>query len=76
MTRILEDLLQDYDKTERPSYKDGNDEEHFHCYFLLLLLGKTTQVKVNILIRSMGPISEMKMVKFQNLLATLLHALP
>ena len=43
---------------------------------LLLLLGKTTQVKVNILIRSMGPISEMKMVKFQNLLATVHHALP
>ena len=47
-------------------------------YFVnsLVLSGKTTQVKVNILIRSMGPISEMKMVKFQNLLATLLHALP
>lgn len=27
------------------------------------IVGKTTQVKVNILIRSMGPISEMKMVE-------------
>ena len=23
ITRILEDLLKDYDKTERPSFKDG-----------------------------------------------------
>ena len=28
-----------------------------------IIVGKTTQVKVNILIRSMGPISEMKMVE-------------
>ena len=66
ITSILEDLLKDYDKTERPSYKDGivktmrirgyDKENNFS-------LGKTTQVKVNMLIRSMGPISEMKMVK-------------
>ena len=24
ITRILEDLLEDYDKTERPSYKEGS----------------------------------------------------
>ena len=24
ITRILEDLLKDYDKTERPSYKEGD----------------------------------------------------
>ena len=29
----------------------------------VIIAGKTTQVKVNILIRSMGPISEMKMVE-------------
>ena len=26
ITRILEDLLKDYDNTERPSFKDGNRE--------------------------------------------------
>ena len=48
ITRILEDLLKDFDKTERPSFKEG----------------KPTQVRVNTntLIRSMGPISEMEMV--------------
>ena len=31
ITRILEDLLEDYDKTERPSYKEG---QYFYliCY--------------------------------------------
>ena len=50
ITRILEDLLKDYDKTERPSFKEG----------------KPTQVRVNTLIRSMGPISEMEMVRRKN----------
>ena len=45
----------------------------FTVTVLLLLLGKTTQVKVNILIRSMGPISEMKMVKSPNLLCIALN---
>ena len=35
-------------------------------HFLFHLSGLPTQVKVNILIRSMGPISEMKMVKIFN----------
>ena len=42
ITMILEDLLKDYDKTERPAFKQG----------------QATKVKINILIRSMGPISE------------------
>ncbi|XP_059080486.1 uncharacterized protein LOC131878512 [Tigriopus californicus] len=42
ITKILEDLLKDYDKTERPSFRSG----------------KATKVKINILVRSMGPISE------------------
>ena len=42
ITMILEDLLKDYDKTERPNFKSGSP----------------TRVKINILIRSMGPISE------------------
>lgn len=46
ITMILEDLLKDYDKTERPSFKQG----------------QATKVKINILIRSMGPISEEDMV--------------
>ena len=58
ITRILEDLLKDYDKNERPSYKEGQSGHIFYFH----QSGKTTQVKVNILIRSMGPISEMKMV--------------
>ncbi|XP_023322271.1 gamma-aminobutyric acid receptor alpha-like [Eurytemora carolleeae] len=45
VTRILEGLLKDYDKTERPDYVSGNP----------------TEVKVNMLIRSMGPISEADM---------------
>ena len=32
-------------------------------FMKFIIAGKTTQVKVNILIRSMGPISEMKMVE-------------
>ena len=47
ITNILESLLKDYDKTERPSYQNG----------------EPTKVNVNILIRSMGPISEMQMVR-------------
>ena len=47
ITSILESLLKDYDKTERPSYQSG----------------EPTKVRVNILIRSMGPISEMQMVR-------------
>ena len=27
ITRILQDLLEDYDKTERPSYKEGKPRE-------------------------------------------------
>jgi len=42
ITMILEDLLNNYDKTERPSFQQGH----------------ATKVKINILIRSMGPISE------------------
>ncbi|XP_040574267.1 gamma-aminobutyric acid receptor subunit alpha-1 isoform X2 [Lepeophtheirus salmonis] len=42
ITMILEDLLKNYDKTERPSFRKG----------------VPTDVKINILIRSMGPISE------------------
>ena len=61
ITRILEDLLKDYDKTERPSYKEGQIFQSGHIFYFHQS-GKTTQVKVNILIRSMGPISEMKMV--------------
>ena len=63
ITGILEDLLKDYDKTERPSYKDGKIIPIL--YHLLFCLGKTTQVKVNILIRSMGPINEKKMVNIK-----------
>ena len=69
ITRILEDLLKNYDKTERPSFQDG---EMIKAKFNLAVkrwwnLGKPTEVKVNILIRSMGPISEMKMVWHQSL---------
>ena len=47
ITNILESLLKNYDKTERPSFQNG----------------EPTKVNVNILIRSMGPISEMQMVR-------------
>ena len=43
-------------------------EFRFNSNFHLISIsvpGKTTQVKVNMLIRSMGPISEMKMVKIR-----------
>lgn len=46
ITSLLEALLQDYDKTERPAFNTG----------------EATQVKINVLIRSMGPISEEDMV--------------
>jgi len=46
ITLILEDLLKDYDKTERPAFATG----------------EPTRVRINILIRSMGPISEEDMV--------------
>ncbi|XP_023328188.1 gamma-aminobutyric acid receptor alpha-like [Eurytemora carolleeae] len=45
VTAILEDLLKNYDKTERPSQNNR----------------QPTPVRVNILIRSMGPISEAEM---------------
>ena len=50
ITNILESLLKNYDKTERPSFQNG----------------EPTKVNVNILIRSMGPISEMQMVSFDD----------
>ena len=66
ITRILEGLLKDYDKTERPSYPYGESSTLIspvstNIYYLCK--GKPTEVKVNILIRSMGPISEMQMVR-------------
>ena len=66
ITNILESLLKNYDKTERPSFQNG----------------EPTKVNVNILIRSMGPISEMQMVRIgdhkqiiKNVLLVLLHGL-
>ena len=66
ITNILESLLKNYDKTERPSFQNG----------------EPTKVNVNILIRSMGPISEMQMVRvcdheqiIEKVLSVLLHGL-
>ena len=69
ITSILESLLKDYDKTERPSYPYGESSTQIspvstNIYYLCT--GKPTEVKVNILIRSMGPISEMQMVRKQS----------
>ena len=69
ITSILESLLKDYDKTERPSYPYGESSTLIspvstNIYYLCK--GKPTEVKVNILIRSMGPISEMQMVRKQS----------
>ena len=37
ITRILQDLLEDYDKTERPSYKEGKPGELRRKYFAQFL---------------------------------------
>ena len=71
ITSILESLLKDYDKTERPSYPYGEAVTLIslistNIYYLFEFEGKPTEVKVNILIRSMGPISEMQMVRKQS----------
>ncbi len=84
ITLILEDLLQDYDKTERPDFKKGThnseyrrsprfphipvqfaweDDKSGTLFLLLLSAGGATKVRINILIRSMGPISEEDMVR-------------
>ena len=66
ITMILEDLLKDYDKTERPAFKTG--KTNLYLLYVRHILshifpGEATKVKINILIRSMGPISEEDMVR-------------
>ena len=66
---MMQDLLKNYEKTERPPQEKGNFRK---CYYSVLKTcdvkkmlrnpGDTTTVRVNMLIRSMGPISETDMV--------------
>ena len=63
---MMQDLLKNYEKTERPPQEKGNFRKCY-CTFLcqkklLRHPGDTTTVRVNMLIRSMGPISETDMV--------------
>ena len=60
VTRILEELLMGYDQTERPPSKgDNNNNDN---YRVIIISAGPTDVKVSILIRSMGPISDVDMV--------------
>ena len=63
--RILEELLMDYDQTERPPSPGAvccSLELRNNCIVLNACSGPT-DVKVSILIRSMGPISDTDMVR-------------
>ena len=64
--RILEELLMDYDQTERPPSKGWLKFDEIGLWLKSShLCSGPTDVKVSILIRSMGPISDTDMVSCQ-----------
>jgi hypothetical protein len=71
ITRILEGLLKNYDKTQRPAFIKGeqllvptNSVVALDLSVCRLFVSdEPTKVTINVLIRSMGPISEEDMVR-------------
>lgn len=77
ITSLLENLLKNYDSNHHPGYDSGfiSNFLNFSTWIppvviCIFVIGLPTIVKSNILVRSMGPFSEHRMVKLLNVYAS------